>query len=150
MWPSTSCPLSSLTRNIVLGRASVISPSISIFSSLAMRRAAYLTAQVFERTLAVSYFPCILRCLQLGQRRAQLRTGLDPQLGRQLVAAQERRRGPFAAPVEGGGDHLARQLQVGRDHLRAGDRAFAAGGEAGGGGQQGGGGGGGVGGAGGG
>jgi len=27
-----------LTRNIVLGRASVISPSISIFSSLAMRR----------------------------------------------------------------------------------------------------------------
>src|SRR6476469_5196647 len=44
MWPSTSCPLSSLTRNIVFGRASVISPSISIFSSLPMRVAAYLTA----------------------------------------------------------------------------------------------------------
>src|ERR1044072_9229546 len=43
MCPSTSCPLSSLTRNIVFGRASVISPSISIFSSLAMRLAAYLT-----------------------------------------------------------------------------------------------------------
>src|SRR6478752_5091596 len=43
MWPSTSCPLSSLTRNMVLGRASVISPSISIFSSLAMRQAGYLT-----------------------------------------------------------------------------------------------------------
>src|SRR3954470_20482503 len=137
MWPSTSCPLSSLTRNIVLGRASVISPSISIFSSLAMRRAAYLTTQVFERTLTVSYFPCILRCLQLGQRRAQLRTGLDPQLGRQLGAAKERRRRPFAARVEGGGDHLARQLQVGGDHLRAGDRPFAAGGEAVGDGQQG-------------
>src|SRR4249920_1082041 len=37
MWPRTSWSLSSLTRNIVLGRASVISPSISIFSSFAMR-----------------------------------------------------------------------------------------------------------------
>src|SRR5688572_22822565 len=37
MWPRTSWSLSSLTRNIVFGRASVISPSISIFSSLPMR-----------------------------------------------------------------------------------------------------------------
>src|SRR5262245_66360830 len=36
MWPRTSWPLSNLTRNIVLGRASVISPSISIFSSFAI------------------------------------------------------------------------------------------------------------------
>src|SRR5215216_4409244 len=35
MWPSTSWSLSSLTLNIVFGRASTISPSISIFSSLA-------------------------------------------------------------------------------------------------------------------
>src|ERR671918_3197451 len=34
MCPSTSCPLSSCTLNIVFGRASTISPSISIFSSL--------------------------------------------------------------------------------------------------------------------
>src|SRR5918992_4525732 len=34
MCPRTSCPLSSWTLNIVLGRASTISPSISIFSSL--------------------------------------------------------------------------------------------------------------------
>src|SRR3954451_14182380 len=34
--PSTSCPLSSFTRNIRLGRASVISPSNSTFSSTAM------------------------------------------------------------------------------------------------------------------
>src|SRR5687767_14244525 len=34
MWPRTSCPLSSWTLNIVFGRASTISPSISIFSSL--------------------------------------------------------------------------------------------------------------------
>src|SRR6266511_1651217 len=33
MWPRTSCSLSSLTLNIVFGRASVTSPSISIFSS---------------------------------------------------------------------------------------------------------------------
>src|SRR4051794_19561840 len=125
MWPSTSCPLSSLTRNIVLGRASVISPSISIFSSLAMRRGAYLTAQVFERTLTVSYFPCILRRLQLGQRRSELGTRLDPQLGRHLVSPQQRLRRPLAAPVEGGGDHLAGELEVGGDHLRAGDRALA-------------------------
>src|SRR4051794_12601724 len=129
MWPSTSCPLSSLTRNIVFGRASVISPSISIFSSLAMRRAAYLTAQVFERTLTVSYFPCILRSLQLGQRRAELGTGLDAQLDSHLVSSQQRPRRAFAAPVEGGGDHLARQVEVGGDHLRAGDRPYPAGGK---------------------
>src|SRR5215213_7323737 len=34
MWPRTSWSLSSFTLNMVFGRASVISPSISIFSSL--------------------------------------------------------------------------------------------------------------------
>src|SRR5438093_6255 len=38
MWPRTSWSLSSLTLNMVLGRASVTSPSISIFSSFPMRR----------------------------------------------------------------------------------------------------------------
>src|SRR5436305_5814903 len=38
MWPSTSCPLSSFTLNIVFGRASTTSPSISIFSSLGKPR----------------------------------------------------------------------------------------------------------------
>src|SRR5829696_2302788 len=52
MWPSTSWPLSSLTRNMVFGRASVISPSISIFSSLAMRRGAYLTGWALRPYLA--------------------------------------------------------------------------------------------------
>src|SRR5919197_1331276 len=37
MCPRTSWSLSSLTLNIVFGRASTISPSISIFSSLATR-----------------------------------------------------------------------------------------------------------------
>src|SRR4051812_42618870 len=48
MWPRTSCSLSSLTLNIVLGRASVTSPSISIFSSLGMRG---------ERVAAVTWWP---------------------------------------------------------------------------------------------
>src|SRR5215211_4005101 len=123
MWPSTSCPLSSLTRNIVLGRASVISPSISIFSSLAMRRGAYLTAQVLEGTCTIRHFACILRGLQLGERGAELGPRLDPQLGGELVSPQQRLRRAVAAPIERGGDHLAGQLQVRGDHLRGGDRA---------------------------
>src|SRR3982750_528638 len=112
---------------MVLGRASVISPSISIFSSLAMRAAAYLTAQVFERPYAVSHFPCILRSLQLCDDGAQLGSRLDPQLGGDLVAAQQRRRRSLLAPVESGGDHLPGQGEVGGDHLRAGDRPGPAG-----------------------
>src|SRR3712207_2648973 len=34
-WPSTSCPLSSCTRNMALGSASTTSPSNSTFSSFA-------------------------------------------------------------------------------------------------------------------
>src|SRR5215213_11662224 len=99
MWPSTSWPLSSLTRNMVLGRASVISPSISIFSSLAMRAAAYLTPQVLERTHTVSHFTRILRGLQLGEGGAQLRTRLNPQLGSDLVAAHQRHRRSLLPPI---------------------------------------------------
>src|SRR3954453_12856012 len=126
MWPRTSWPLSSLTRNIVLGRASVISPSISIFSSLAMRRGAYLTAQVLDGTCPVPDFPCVLRRLQLGHRGAQLRARFDPELGRHLLAPQQGLGRAPAAPVERGGDHLPRQLEVGCDHLRARDRPVAA------------------------
>src|SRR5262245_10605775 len=50
MWPRTSWSLSSLTLNIVLGRASVTSPSISIFSSFAMRGEG--TSPTLERRLA--------------------------------------------------------------------------------------------------
>src|SRR6478609_9470416 len=137
MWPSTSWPLSNLTRNIVLGRASVISPSISIFSSLAMRGGAYLTAQVLERSRPIRHFACILGGLQLGEGGAELRSGLDAELGRDLVAPEQRRGRAVAAPVEGRGDHLPGQLQVGGHHLGRGDRALAAGREAVGDGQQG-------------
>src|SRR6476469_4057932 len=100
MLPSTSWPLSSLTRNIVLGRASVISPSISIFSS-AMRRRAYLTS-VFQGSGPVVHLTRVLRRLQLRQQLSQLRPRFEPQLTRQLVAPEQWRRRPAAAPVEGG------------------------------------------------
>src|SRR3954451_1079812 len=130
MWPSTSCPLSSLTRNIVLGRASVISPSISIFSSLAMRGGAYLTAQVLERSRPIRHFACILGGLQLGEGGPQLRPRLDAELGRDLVPAQQRLGRAVAAPVERSGDHLPRQPQVSGDHLGRGNRPLAPSGEA--------------------
>src|SRR5215203_7433814 len=122
MWPRTSCSLSSLTRNIVLGRASVISPSISIFSSLAIRQAAYLTTQVLDCAPAIRDFPCILRRLQLGEGRTHLGAGFDPQLGDDLVPAEEGRRRPLAPPLETRGDHLPRQLEARGDHLGTGDR----------------------------
>src|ERR1700742_397387 len=103
MWPSTSCPLSSLTRNIVFGRASVISPSISIFSSLAMRPEAYSTAasgpfsetaagEIGQRRLAIGHLAGILRRLYVGHRFAKLGARLELERGGDLVAAQERRR----------------------------------------------------------
>src|SRR6476661_397755 len=110
MWPSTSCPLSSLTRNMVLGRASVISPSISIFSS-AMRSRAYLTG-VLHGFGPVVDLTGVLRRLQLGQQVSQLRAGLDPELAGQLVAAQQRRRRAVAAPVESRRDHLTGEGEV--------------------------------------
>src|SRR3954447_7989248 len=154
MWPSTSCPLSSLTRNIVLGRASVISPSISIFSSLDMRRAAYLTgsragvsgffgvpaqpvAGVFDGALPVADLAGVTGRLELGQHLAEARARLDGERGGELVAAQQRCRWAVAAPVQRGAEHLACQSQMRLDHLGAGDRAMAARGEAIGDGQQG-------------
>ena len=62
---------------------------------------------MLDRTLAVSYFPCILRSLQLGQGRPQLGPQLDPQGGGDLVASEQRRRRSLPPPVEAGGDQLA-------------------------------------------
>src|ERR1700710_1775112 len=125
MWPRTSWSLSSLTLNIVLGRASVISPSISIFSSAICLRA-YLTC-VFHGCGPVPDRAGVLGRLGLGEQAAQLRPLVDAQLAGQLVAAQERRRGAVAAPVERGGDHLAGEPEVRLDHLRTGEGTGAAG-----------------------
>src|ERR1044072_6213463 len=122
MCPSTSCPLSSLTRNIVFGRASVISPSISIFSSLAMRLAAYLTGwrdrprlTALERRLArpvrEERFDRALQVLgreeAAGDRRRflvrlvdpALEVGPDQPLGRGVGLCRARRRAlPYPHP----------------------------------------------------
>src|SRR5680860_269477 len=134
MWPRTSWSLSSLTRNIVLGRASVISPSISIFSSLPMRRGAYLTlgssaqpAGALDRLLARAHLARVLVSLELGDLLAELGTGRDPQLGRQLIAAQERLGRALAAPLERRREHLPGQAEVALDRLLGGERPAAAG-----------------------
>src|SRR5215468_4083333 len=44
MWPSTTCPFSSFTRKVALGRFSRISPCIWMTSSFAMCRACALPA----------------------------------------------------------------------------------------------------------
>src|ERR1044072_5491193 len=100
---------------MVLGRASVISPSISIFSSLPMRRSAYpKPAQPRTRrgrSLAPSRVPTppavwaapltrVRGRLQLGEQGAELGTGLDPEHGGELVAVHEGLRRAFAAPLE--------------------------------------------------
>src|ERR1051325_11265836 len=53
MWPSTSWPLSSFTRNIVLGKASVTSPSTSMVSSFTKRLADHRHVGGFHALLAL-------------------------------------------------------------------------------------------------
>src|SRR5215210_2583719 len=95
MCPSTSWSLSSLTRNIVLGRASVTSPSISIFSSFATRR-------VYPR-------PRRLPARRGRGRRSDLRDvdGLRALVARFLVIGDLRvlLEGLEAAPVDAGVMH---------------------------------------------
>src|SRR3954468_14213661 len=63
MCPRTSCPLSSWTLNIVFGRASTISPSISIFSSLGTSGGASDEAHIHRLR---SLVPRLLLILDLG------------------------------------------------------------------------------------
>src|SRR5918992_1847429 len=101
MWPRTSWSLSSFTRNIVFGRASVISPSISIFSSLPMRServarslatpegrlAGPLTEERVDRPLEIlgaEQRPGDLRCLAVGLVDAPLELGADEPLRRRV------------------------------------------------------------------
>src|SRR6476646_5148381 len=100
MWPSTSCPLSSLTRNIVFGRASVISPSISIFSSLPMRVAAYLTAARTPPALATLELRLARPFVEEGANRALQVLGGEQPAGDVRVF----RGGLVDAPLEVGTD----------------------------------------------
>ena len=59
----------------------------------------------------------VLRRGDLGEQPPQLRPRLDPQLPRELVAADQRRRGPVVVPVERRPEQLAGQLEVPGDRL---------------------------------
>src|SRR5262249_29115960 len=125
MWPRTSWSLSSLTLNMVLGRASVISPSISIFSSLPMQRGAYMTgwslaaqlAGAGNRLLAAANLAGVLRRLELGKQLAHLGPLGDVQFGGQFVPRQQRARRAVAPPDERRRQHFAGQAEVGLDCL---------------------------------
>ena len=84
---------------------------------------------MIERLLAAAHLARVLRRLQLGQQLAELGPLADAELGGQLVAAQQRLRRAFAAPVERVGEHLPGQSEVRLDRLLGRERAGAAGGE---------------------
>src|SRR3954454_15019418 len=106
MWPSTSCSLSSLTLNMVLGRASVISPSISIFSSLPMRRRADMTGWSLAAQLAGARdglltggdLDGVLPRLQLCKQLPHFGTLGDAQFGSKLIPSQQRPRRAVLPP----------------------------------------------------
>src|SRR4051794_4724803 len=75
MWPSTSWSLSSFTRNIVLGRASMTSPSISIFSSLL--KAGSKLPRSADRGPRTAGTPGGLAALEGGLPRAVLEEAVD-------------------------------------------------------------------------
>src|SRR3954470_7380669 len=100
--PSTSCPLSSFTRNIRLGRASVISPSNSTFSSTAMH---FLLVCVHTRVpsraldghgrrrLALALFAAQAHLPAVRPVRLRGRRGLSGGLGPRQLALERLRAG---------------------------------------------------------
>src|SRR5437773_12517191 len=97
MWPSTMWSLSSLTRNIVFGRASTISPSISIFSSFAIGET--LTAK--------------LGCD--GGKLARIRRLRDPrELQRIVLVAGDHVHVEVEDRLPGGAAHVAEDVEPGR------------------------------------
>ena len=68
-----------------------------------------------ERLLARGDLARVARLLERGEQRPEPRAGLDPERGRQLVAAHQRRAGGLGTARERRAEHVARQLEVGRD-----------------------------------
>src|SRR6478672_12862801 len=100
MWPSTSWPLSSLTRNIVLGRASVTSPSTSMVSSLTKRLADHRHVGGFHPLLALLGLKLdLLPLLQIPVAVAGDVGEVDEEVGSAVFGGDEseplRRREPF-------------------------------------------------------
>src|SRR3954467_4066484 len=111
MWPSTSCSLSSLTLNIVLGRASMISPSISIFSSLPTGRREDLDGPHVHRLwplVACLFLVLDLRVLREGLEAPAVDAGVvDEQVAVTLVGGDEPVPLLVVEPLNGPGRHIA-------------------------------------------
>src|SRR4051794_22098569 len=132
--PSTSCPLSSFTRNIRLGRASVISPSNSTFSSTAMQWHLRGAENGFATSLVAVYPHAGARdqgdslpkhLLELAVRRAQLRAPRDAAPAAPHLRQREARpEAPRGAPAEGqprvGVRRALAEEALGAELLRAG------------------------------
>src|SRR5918998_2054247 len=109
MCPSTSCPLSSWTLNMVFGRASTISPSISIFSSLGTAVERLDGADVHRlRTLVAGLF-LVLHLGVLGERleAATVDPGvMDEQVTVSIVRRDEAVALLVVEPLDGSGRHV--------------------------------------------
>src|SRR3954451_21984643 len=100
MWPSTSWPLSSLTRNIVLGKASVTSPSTSMVSSFTKRLADHRHVGRFHALLALLSLELdLLPLLQVPVARSGDVGKVDEEVGAAVLRGDEpealRSREPF-------------------------------------------------------
>src|SRR5215212_7605522 len=109
MWPRTSCPLSSCTLNMVLGRASTISPSISIFSSLGTAVVRLDGADVHRLRPLVAGLFLVLHLRVLGERLEA--ATVDPGVVDEQVAVAVIRRDEAVTllvvePLNGSGRHV--------------------------------------------
>src|SRR5918999_1768805 len=109
MCPRTSCPLSSWTLNIVFGRASTISPSISIFSSLGTSGDASDEAYVHRLGTLVARLLLVLhlRVLREGLEALPVDTAvMDEQVPVTIIGSDESVSLLVVEPLDGSGRHV--------------------------------------------
>src|SRR5688500_17622442 len=109
MCPRTSCPLSSWTLNIVFGRASTISPSISIFSSLGTSGDASDEAYVHRLRSLVSRLLLVLHLRVLRERLEALPVDarvVDEQVPVTIIGSDESVALLVVEPLDGSGRHV--------------------------------------------
>src|ERR687893_875723 len=109
MCPRTSCPLSSWTLNIVFGRASTISPSISIFSPLGTREHASDEANVHRLRSLVARLLLVLHLRVLSERLEALTVDaavVDEQVTVPIVWRDEAVALLVVEPLDGSGRHV--------------------------------------------
>src|SRR5215216_2416088 len=109
MCPRTSCPLSSWTLNIVFGRASTISPSISIFSSLGTIGGASDEAHIHRLRSLIARLLLVLHLRVLGERLEALAIDagvVDEQVAVSIIRSDEAIALLVVEPFNGPGRHV--------------------------------------------